>query len=55
MTAKTGPADEAAEPDRVQLTSGNVFWEVRVDGVFHSDYRRKEEAVAAVELIKLSL
>lgn len=55
MAAQTGPANEIAKPDRVQLTSENAFWEVRVDGVFQSDYRRKEEAEAAVELIKLSL
>ena len=55
VVAQTGSADEAAKPDRVQLTSGTVFWEIRVDGVFHSDYHRKEEAVTVVELIKLSL
>ena len=51
----TDGAAKPVEPDRVQLTKRNAFWEVEVDGAFHSDYRRKEEALIAVALIKLSL
>jgi hypothetical protein len=47
--------DKPADPDRVQLAKRNEFWEVKVDGVFHSDYRRKEQALKAVALIALSL
>lgn len=47
--------DKLVEPDRVHLAKRGAFWEVTVDGVFHSDYRREDEALKAVGLIVLSL
>jgi hypothetical protein len=44
-----------AEPDRVQLRERNGIWEVKVDGAFRGDYHRKEHAIAAAALARLSL
>jgi hypothetical protein len=53
-TAKR-PLRPAFQPDRVQLKERSGIWEVRVDGVFRGDYQRKEHALAAAALAKLSL
>lgn len=41
--------------DRVQMKERSGIWEVRVDGKFWGDYHKKEEALAAMALAKLSL
>lgn len=41
--------------DRVLVAERNGIWEVKVDGTFRGDYHRKENALAAAALLKLSL
>lgn len=47
--------DSPARSDRVQVEERAGIWQVALDGVFHGDYHRKEYAVAAAALLKLSL
>lgn len=47
--------DQPAQRGGVQLRERNGIWEVRVDGKFLGDYHRKEPALAAAALVKLSL
>jgi len=44
-----------ARPDRVQVGERNGIWAVKVDGAFRGDYLRKEHALAAAALFRLSL
>ncbi|WP_435259944.1 hypothetical protein ACSBLW_09375 [Thioclava sp. FR2] len=39
----------------VRVRERNGIWEVQVDGEFHGDYHKKEHALAAAALHKLSL
>lgn len=51
------PASSAQQAtlERVQLRERSGIWEVKVDGAFRGDYRQKEQALAAVALLKLAL
>lgn len=49
----SGP--RAARPDRVQLHQRNGIWQMTIDGAFHGDYHRQENALAAAALARLSL
>ena len=42
-------------PDRIQLKETSGIWHVTVDGAFLGDFHKKEQALAAVALAKLSL
>ncbi len=58
--AEPPPPPEAVEeadgaPERVQVRMRNGVWEVKADGTFRGDYHKKEHAVAAAALLKLSL
>lgn len=44
-----------ARPDRVQLHQRNGIWQMTIDGNFHGDYHRQENALAAAALARLSL
>jgi hypothetical protein len=46
--------ERLAQPDRVQVKERNGIWVVKVDGSFHGEYHRKEHALAAAALLKLS-
>ena len=48
-------AQQATQLERVQLRERSGIWEVKVDGAFRGDYRQKEQALAAVALLKLAL
>lgn len=52
---QTRPFEQSGRLDRVQIKERGGIWEVKVDGAFHGDYREKEQAVAAMALVKLSL
>ena len=41
--------------DRVEVRERNGIWEIRVDGAFRGDYHKKEHALAAAALLKLTL
>lgn len=49
------PLRPVAKPDRVQLKERGGIWELRVDGMFRGDYRKKEHGLAAAALANLSL
>lgn len=49
------PNKQSGQLDRVLLRERGGVWEVRVDDVFHGDYRQKERAMAAMALVRLSL
>lgn len=53
--ASSGSVRSPLEPDRVHIKERNGVWQVTVDGVFRGDYRKKEHALAAMALAKLSL
>lgn len=59
-TAVAPPLPEAEEQadgprERVQVRMRNGVWEVKADGTFRGDYHKKEHAMAAAALLKLSL
>jgi hypothetical protein len=43
----------ARPADRIQTRERNGVWSVTVDGVFHGDYHRREQAEAAAALARL--
>lgn len=52
-----GPARSvlSPRPDRVQVRQRSGIWEVKVDGAFRGDYRRREQAMTAAAELRLSL
>ena len=44
-----------AQPDRVQLKERGGIWHITVDGAFWGDFQKKEQALVAFALAKLSL
>ena len=50
----TQPFAAVVTPDRVQVRERSGIWEVKVDGVFRGDYSKKENALAAAALARLS-
>ncbi|MZR13394.1 hypothetical protein GQE99_10230 [Maritimibacter sp. DP07] len=55
MTHETVRPETKKQKDRIQLRLRNGIWEVKLDGHFLGDYHKKEYALAAVALLKLSL
>lgn len=51
---KMASMDQQAQQGGVQVRERNGIWDVKVDGKFHGDYHRKEHALAAAALVKLS-
>lgn len=45
---------QPAQRERIQVRERNGIWEVRADGIFRGDYHRKENALAAAALLRLS-
>jgi hypothetical protein len=51
---KGSSMDRPAQRGGVEVRERNGIWEVRVDGKFRGDYHRKEHALAAAALHRLS-
>lgn len=54
-TERESSTDHPTRRNGVQVRERNGIWEVRVNGTFRGDYHRKEHALAAAALHKLSL
>ena len=52
--AQDSSMNRPAQRSGVQVRERNGIWEVKVDGKFRGDYHRKEHALAAAALHKLS-
>jgi hypothetical protein len=55
IATRAQPSSPKLPPDRIQMKETGGIWHVTVDGAFWGDFRRKEQALAAMALAKLSL
>jgi hypothetical protein len=55
IATREQPSRPTLPADRIQLKETGGIWHVTVDGAFWGDFHRKEQALAAMALAKLSL
>jgi CubicO group peptidase (beta-lactamase class C family) len=55
IAPRAQPSRPKLPPDRIQLKETGGIWHITVDGAFWGDFHRKEQALAAMALAKLSL
>lgn len=55
IATREQPFRPTLPPDRIQMKETSGIWHVTVDGAFWGDFHKKEQALAAMALAKLSL